>query len=153
MCKIPEEYMWKVINEEDDIRESTGCRDISPVGLELREKKVSEISCPKCGKKHLIVFVEDFTTPKGLEFDLYRVRCEEEGCDWKCPIASVDNGDAVGEFKTWYEAFELMGKPVDKVDENLILYLYPEGPYRDAAQQDYADDLNYDDLFDWEDCE
>ena len=51
MYKIPNEYMWQITNEAEDIRDSSGYRDISPVGLELREKKVSEISCPKCGKK------------------------------------------------------------------------------------------------------
>ena len=151
MCKIPEEYMWKITKEGCNLDEYSGYRDPSPFGRSLREKRVTEIICPKCGKAHLELRMEDLKTPKGLEFEVYRVRCTE--CDWKCPIVSVDNGDAIGEFRTWLEAFTLMGSPIDKVDENVIPYLYPEGEIRDRVIKDYAEELDFDDLFEFEDSE
>lgn len=147
MKNIPKKYMWKTrkTNKEfsDIIGEEISYRNTSPMGLEISKMKINEISCPKCGRKYLDYRIETHTTKSGFDIPLYRVVCTDEDCNWKCPVALSDIGEAFAEFKTWLEAYMLMGKPLDLINENLILEFYPEGKFRDEARAEYEDIEGY----------
>ena len=112
---IPKKYMFKGSYEEG------GFRDISPIGKELDKKKLEEIECPCCGEKNLRI--KDYGCDS--MFPEFVVGCDS--CDWDCPIGTIsDYGEAPCEFKFWLEAFYLMGRPKEKVNEDLTFYFYPE---------------------------
>lgn len=123
--QIPKKYMTKGSSERG------GMRTISPIGIEIRKKKLEELECPCCGDKNLRnANFGDF----GFS-DAYRVTCDS--CDWTCPTEPIsDCGEAIGEFKEWLEAFSLMGKPEERLEEDLTLYFYPEGEWREKMKRE-----------------
>ena len=143
MKSIPKKYMWKTrkVSKEfsNTLGEEISYRDNSPIAIELSKMKISEICCPKCGKKYLDYRIETHTTKSGFDIPLYRVVCTDDDCNWKCPVALSDIGEAFAEFKTWMEAYLLMGKPISLVNENLILEFYSEGELREQARIEYED--------------
>ena len=147
MKTIPKKYMWKIRKTSkefyDTLGEELSYRDISPIGQELSKMKINEICCPKCGKKYLDYRIETHTTKSGFDIPLYRVVCTDDDCNWKCPVALSDIGEAFVEFKTWMEAYMLMGKPISLVNENLILEFCPEGPLKEEMKKEYEDIEGY----------
>ena len=147
MNNIPKKYMWQTrkINKEfsNTLGEEISYRNNSPIGNELSKMKIYEICCPKCGKKELDYRIETVNSKSGFDIPLYRVVCTDDACDWKCPVALTDIGEAFAEFKTWMEAYMLMGKPISLVNENLILEFYPKGEFREQARKEYEDIEGY----------
>ena len=128
MKKIPKKYMIK------GSYWNGGWRTISPIGIELSKKDLSELKCPCCGKKDLRVtdYGDGWTTE-------YQVVCDS--CDWKSPTESLsDYGEATCPFRTWLEAWHLLGKPEDRINEDLTLEFYPEGEWREAIRKEMQDE-------------
>jgi hypothetical protein len=122
---IPKKYMFK------GSYENGGFRDVSPVGKELAKIPFREIECPNCGQKHLEIL--DYGEP--CVCDKFIVECTH--CYWQTPTGFIgDYGEAPCEFKYWYEAFCLMGKPKERVNEDLTLYFYPEGEWREKEREE-----------------
>ena len=110
--EIPEEYKWKFN------KNGAGARTVSPVGIELEGKRLEEIACPCCGQKKLRLMRFDPDDARGPDMPDYQVGCDE--CDWICHgTISSDCGDAIASFKSWMEAFILLGRPKDRVNEDL----------------------------------
>ncbi len=113
---IPEQYQWK--------RSPAGSasRTYSQVGKDLEAMPLSEIDCPRCRKKALRVMTSDGVMP---DFPKYKVGCD--ACGWLCnQDEMLDVGDAVENFKCWYEAFVLLGLPEDRLHEDLTIEFWPE---------------------------
>ena len=128
MKKIPKKYMIQ------GSYEGGGWRKISPIGVELSKKGLEELECPCCGKKDLRVadYGDGWTTE-------YQVVCDS--CDWKSPTESLsDYGEATCPFRTWLEAWHLLGKPEDRINEDLTLEFYPEGEWREAIRKERYDE-------------
>lgn len=123
MKRIPKKYMFKAS------RNGGKTRIMSPIGIDLAKKPLEEIKCPCCGEKSLkIGQFGDF----GFS-DAYKVTCDS--CDWDCPTDyNSDCGEVVSELKRWLEAFKLLGRPAEKVNEDLTLYFYPEGEWREKER-------------------
>ena len=129
MKTIPEAYMLK------GSYESGGCRTISPIGRELYNKKLKELECPCCGQKALYQHFNEIMMAIGE----YYIDCEN--CDWLCPTEPLsDCGENIAELKEWLEAWHLLGKPKDRINEDLTLEFYPEGEYRDAIRNEVKED-------------
>ena len=127
--KIPKKYMWQGSYEKG------GYRTKSPIGKEIDKKKLEEIECPCCGAKNLRI--KDYGCDS--MFPEYQVGCDS--CDWDSPTGTItDYGEAPCEFKWWLEAFELLGRPVEKVNEDLTLYFYPEGEWREKERLERMSD-------------
>lgn len=123
--EIPEEYMFK------GSYEGGGGRTISPIGQEINKKKLEEIECPCCGEKSLRIKDYGFDSM----FPEYQVGCDY--CDWDSPTGTLsDYGEAPCEFKCWLEAFELLGRPKERVTEDLTLIFYPEGEWREKEREE-----------------
>ena len=121
---IPKEYMVQ------GSYESGGCRKISPIGIKLRNKPLEEIECPCCGNKDLRV--GDYGDGWNIE---YQVVCDT--CDWHSPTEQLsDYGEATCPFREWLEAWYLLGKPEDRINEDLTLEFYPEGEYRETMRKE-----------------
>lgn len=126
MKQIPKKYMTTGSYEKG------GFRKISPIGIELNNKKLEELECPCCGQKSLYQHFNEHVMAIGE----YYIDCEN--CDWVCPTGPLsDCGDNIAELKTWLEAWYLLGKPKKRINENLIFELYPEGEYRDAVIKEW----------------
>lgn len=112
---IPKKYMWQGNHK------TGGHRPLSPIALKLDKQKLSEIPCPKCGEVSLRnMMFEEF-----MFNETYQVGCDD--CDWMCPTTPLnDCGESISEFKEWLEAFTLLGKPKDRLGEDLTLLFYPE---------------------------
>ena len=122
---IPKKYMFK------GSYENGGFRDVSPIGKELANIPLEEIECPNCGKKHLEIL--DYSEP--YVRDEFIVECTH--CYWQSPTGFIgDYGEAPCEFKDWLEAFYLLGRPKGKVNEDLTLYFYPEGEWREKEREE-----------------
>ena len=135
--QIPKKYMTR------GSYEGGGIRSISPIGLKLENLSLEELECPNCGQKNLYQHFENYMMGIGN----YHIDCEN--CEWDSPatIDSSDCGDNIAELKSWLEAFYLMGKPKDKLNEDLTFYFYPEGEYRDkvmkyAFKRTYCSEFN-----------
>ena len=127
--EIPEEYMFK------GSYEGGGFRAPSPIAKELGKKTLEEIECPCCNKKALRI--ANFGEPD--IFEAYQVICDE--CDWRTPTGTIgDYGEAPCEFKYWLEAFELLGKPAERINEDLTLLFYPEGEWREKERMEREND-------------
>ena len=125
--EIPEEYMLKVSYE------GGGGRTISPIGQELNKKTLEELECPCCGEKNLRI--ANFGYRRFSDSDAYQVICDS--CDWRTPTGTIgDYGEAPCEFKYWLEAFELLGRPKERVNEDLTLLFYPEGEWREKEREE-----------------
>lgn len=111
---IPEKYMCRGTYEEG------GTRTWSPIGYLLSPTKLDDIYCPCCEEQALRI--GDFG-PDSM-FPDFRVTCD--ACGYTCPCGSEDYGETVAEFKTWMEAFLLLGAPRDRLDEDLSLLFFPE---------------------------
>lgn len=123
---IPKKYMFKGSFEEG------GYRDISPIGKELDKIPLKEIACPNCGQKHL----EILNYGEHGIYDKFIVECTH--CYWQTPTGFIaDYGEAPCEFKFWLEAFYLMGRPMERVNEDLTLYFFPEeGGWREKESEE-----------------
>ena len=128
MKTIPKKYMIQ------GSYEGGGWRKVSPIGVELSKKDLEELECPCCGKKDLRV--ADYGDGWNVE---YQVICDS--CDWKSPTESLsDYGEAACPFRTWLEAWHLLGKPKDRINEDLTLEFYPEGEWREAIRKEMQDE-------------
>lgn len=122
---IPKKYMFKGSYEKG------GFRDVSPIGKELAKIPLEEIECPCCGKKYLEI--KNYGEP--YVYEKYVVECNH--CYWQNPTGFIgDYGEAPCEFKDWLEAFYILGKPKGKVNEDLTLYFYPEGEWREKERKE-----------------
>lgn len=122
---IPKKYMFQ------GSYGNGGFRDISPVGKELNKKPLEKIECPCCGKKYLEI--KNYSEP--YVYEKYIVECNH--CYWQTPTGFIgDYGEAPCEFKYWLEAFYLLGKPKEKVNEDLTLFFYPEGEWREKERKE-----------------
>ena len=113
--EIPKEYMFEKL--------SNGCavRTPSPVAKALFNTDLEDIKCPCCGEKNLRIKDYGYDSM----FPEYQVGCDS--CDWDSPTGTIsDYGEAPCEFKHWLEAFELLGRPAERVNEDLTLLFYPE---------------------------
>lgn len=124
---IPEKYMFH------GSYENGGSRKCSPIAAELNKLTLEEIACPKCGEKHLYQCFDEIMTGIGN----YWIGCDS--CGWTAPIGkSTDCGETICELKDWLEVFELLGRPTDRLNENLILELYPtENGWRDKIREEF----------------
>ena len=108
---IPEEYLW-----------SSQTRKLSPEEHSYRNKKESEFECPNCGHKSL--YDRPFTPDSALG-PKYVVSCDY--CDWECPVEELsDCGEAIAEFKEWYAAWTMMGRPKAFVNQNCSRFFFPK---------------------------
>ena len=124
MKTIPKKYMIQ------GSYEGGGWRRVSPIGEELSKKDLEELECPCCGEKDLRV--ADYGDGWNIE---YQVVCDS--CDWQSPTESLsDYGEATCPFKTWFEAWHLLGKPKSRINEDLTLEFYPEGEWREAIRKE-----------------
>lgn len=118
MKTIPKKYIFTGSPE-------TGrCRNVSPIGKELRKKELNELECPCCGEKALSQhgFDDDYY---GSDIQHFIIECDN--CSWVSPTGDLtDCGETISELKCWLEAYYLLGKPKDKIKEDLTLYFYPE---------------------------
>lgn len=102
---IPEEY--KV--------DKNGCRKFSPIERRLEIYDLVDLECPSCGKKRLRIGRYDGIME---DFPEYGITCDE--CNWESPTGTMsDYGEVTGEFKTWYAAWIYLGKPKDRIKEDL----------------------------------
>ncbi len=126
---VPKEYMFH------GSYESGGSRRCSPIASKLNKLTLDEITCPKCGEKCLVQHFNEIMMGIGD----YWISCDNCDCDWTAPIGtSSDCGENICELRDWLEAFELLGRPADRLDENLILEFYPtENGWRDKIQEEY----------------
>lgn len=125
MKKIPKKYMVQ------GSYENGGWRKVSPIGQELQHKPLEELECPCCGEKAFYQHFDEFMMGIGD----YYITCDN--CDWACPTGSLmDCGETICELKEWLEAWYLLGKPRDRIDEDLTLEFYPEGEYREAMRNE-----------------
>jgi DNA-binding transcriptional regulator YiaG len=123
--EIPKKYMFKGSYEGGSFRE------ISPIGKEINKKTLEEIECPCCGKRYLEI--KNYSEP--YVFEKYIVECNH--CYWQTPTGFIgDYGEAPSEFKWWLEAFHLLGRPKEKVNEDLTLFFYPEGEWREKEKEE-----------------
>ena len=121
---IPKEYMFK------GSYGNGGGRTVSPVGVELSKKMLEDLECPCCGEK---AFYQHFNEVM-MGIGEYYITCD--CCDWECPVGSLsDCGENVAELKEWLEAFELLGKPKERVNEDLTLLFYPDDGWRDSIRK------------------
>lgn len=128
MKTIPKKYMFK------GSYESGGCRTISPIGRELRNKKLKELECPCCNHKELSI-----ANYGDGWYEEYQIVCNN--CDWQSPTERLsDYGEAACLVKEWLEAWYLLGKPKDRINEDLTLEFYPEGEYRDAVIKELTEE-------------
>lgn len=102
---IPEKYK----------ADAHGFRNVSPIERQLRIYDIVDYECPCCGKKRLRIAryngVQD-------DFPEYGITCDE--CDWSWPLPNMsDYGEVLCEFRTWYTAWIYLGKPKDRVNEDL----------------------------------
>ena len=111
---IPDKYMCQGSYKDG------GMRTVSPIGKLLASAKLEDMYCPGCEEQALRIgnFGPDSMFPK------YKVTCD--ACDYTCSCGSEDYGEAIPEFKTWMEAFLLLGAPRDRLDEDLSLLFFPE---------------------------
>lgn len=122
---IPKKYMFK------GSCENGGFRDVSPIGKDLNKIPLREIECPNCGKKYLEI--KNYSEP--YVYEKYIVECNH--CYWQSPTGFIgDYGEAPCEFKYWLEAFYLLGRPEEKVNEDLTLLFYPEGEWREKERKE-----------------
>lgn len=124
LSKIPEKYMFKGSYGKG------GGRTVSPIGIELGKKMLEELECPCCGEKAFYQHFNEFMMGIGE----YYITCEN--CDWTCPTGPLsDCGENIAELKEWLEAFELLGKPTEKVNEDLTLFFYPDDGWRESIRK------------------
>lgn len=125
ISEIPVEYRWK------GSAAGSASRSRSPVARILDDLTLDELRCPKCGEKSLYQHFNEYMMGIGT----YWIDCEN--CDWAPPEStnSSDCGDNICELKEWLEAYELLGRPKDKLDEDLRLYFYPEGDFREEMRR------------------
>lgn len=126
---VPEQYMFHGSYEHG------GGRRCSPVALSLSKLTLDEIECPCCGKKDLRLSFDEIVMGIGD----YYISCDNYECEWTAPIGtSSDCGEIICELKGWLEVFELLGRPKDRLNENLVLELYPtENGWRDKIREEY----------------
>lgn len=126
---IPEEYMYRGSFENGAIRTP------APFTREFDEMKLEEFECPCCGVKNLRLY------KSGSDFFGWNYLVGCDNCDWEMPTPPIsDNGDAIGEFKSWLEAYTLMGKPRDKLNEDLTAYFYPDGEWREKVLNSWREE-------------
>lgn len=124
MKKIPKKYMFAGSYNGGAVRIP------SPIGTELYHKKLEDIECPCCEEKDLRV--ADYGDGWITE---YQVVCDS--CDWRSPTESLsDYGEATCPFREWLEAWYLLGKPKDRINEDLTIEFYPEGEFREAIKKE-----------------
>ena len=111
--QIPERYLPR----------KDGRRTISPIGRLLDKTELKSIPCPNCGEHRLGV---DVTDPAAFARPFYHVHCS--ACIWQMPILNLTSAGAVSDFSAWYEAWNLLGCPEDKLHEDLKALLVPDAP-------------------------
>lgn len=133
MKKIPKKYMFQ------GSYEGGGWRKISPIGTEINNKALEELECPCCGSKDLRV--GDYGD--GWLLEEYQIVCDN--CDWQPPTERLsDYGEATCPFRMWLEAWYLLGKPKNRINEDLTLEFYPEGEWREAERRELEDERKAD---------
>jgi hypothetical protein len=129
MKKIPKKYMFFGSYENGSGRAR------SPAGRELNSLTLKEIACPACGKKCL----EQGFNSSGIDscIGIYYVECNH--CEWQCHPNTdcCDCGENIVAFKDWLEAFELMGRPKSLLSEDINLWFYPEGEWREKVREKF----------------
>lgn len=122
MKTIPKKYMWK------GSYKSGAIRTFSSIRKELNNKQLNEIECPYCGNKNLrIAYYKDYA-----DMSQYGITCDS--CDWTLPRSISDYGEIIILLRDWLEAYHLLGKPKDRIKEDLTLEFYPEGEFREAIR-------------------
>ena len=128
--EIPEQYMCR------GSYEAGGFRTISPIGIEINKMELEEIACPCCGEKALRIkdYGYDF-------FSDFVVGCDN--CEWDAPVMHLsDYGETPCEFKKWLEAFYLLGKPKERLNEDLTLLFYPDNGWREKERKEREEEKN-----------
>lgn len=105
--QIHPKYKWRACD-------GAFCRTNSPFHQKIAETGLLNIECPCCGGKSLDVmnFGDDEYDPKRI------VGCR--ACDWIFPVEDMTSyGGAISEAEEWLEAFYLLGKPKNRLYEDL----------------------------------
>lgn len=133
MKKIPSKYLFEYDSKYDTFFRE----ELSPTIQSLRALTLEQTPCPVCLDCNLRIgnFGPDSMFPD------YRITCDS--CEFTCPSGSSDYGEAKFEFERWAEAFYLLGKPTELLNDPYAeIYLYKKGESRNIALKRFTGDSN-----------
>lgn len=106
---IEDQYKWK--------RSPMGSayRSHSPIERMLAKYELKDFPCPCCS--HQALRIKEDRSVYG-DFPKFWVGCDD--CGWDCPSGELqDYGEVFGEFRDWYAIWIMLGRPEDRIEEDL----------------------------------